>query len=409
MTISSFGSQVGLIAVPLTAAAFLHASAMDMGLFFALSVAPGLLFGLHAGVLIDRWSHKTVLLTGDFVRAVVLLAIPVLWTFGHLSLPYLYAATFVIGVATVFYEVAFYTYVPTLVCAEDLVAANAKLEGSKSAAALFGPGIAGLAVGLLRAPVAIALDGLSFVASWWFVRRIENHHVELSAKSRVTESTWKSLRAGCSYVMRDRFLAPIAFCAGAANFFRMIQGSALMLYQVQVLHMSPTQIGLVTGLGNAGLLVSSAASPQLLKRFGVAKTLAGSAILMTTPLILVPFVPHAGPVVPLICVQFVFSVGLVTFTVNQVSLRQHFTPHEMRSRMNAVMRFMEWGAAPFGALLGGLIATEMGLRMPLIVAGVGSLLAILPLLALRVPATSDEAVEEDPEELPAYLRAEFAA
>lgn len=164
-TISQFGSQVTLLALPLTAALTLHATAADMGLLSAAETAPFLLVGLLAGVWVDRLRRRPILMIADCGRFFLLLLIPLLALLDILRIEALYVIAFFVGILTVFFDVAYQSFLPALVGRAQLVEGNGKLEISQSAAQIAGPGIAGALVQLVTAPFAIVVDALSFLIS----------------------------------------------------------------------------------------------------------------------------------------------------------------------------------------------------------------------------------------------------
>ena len=173
-TISQFGSQVTLLALPLVAAVLLEASPFEMGLLAALEMAPFLLVGLPAGVWVDRWPRRPVLIVGDVGRALVLASVPLAYVLGRLSLPQLYLVAFVSGTLTVFFDVAYMSYLPSLMTRDRLVEGNSKLETTRAAAQIGGPGLAGVLIQAFSAPVAIAADAVSFVISAAFCLAISS-------------------------------------------------------------------------------------------------------------------------------------------------------------------------------------------------------------------------------------------
>src|SRR5215213_2045287 len=171
---SLFGSEITALALPLMAVLLLDASPAQMGFLAAAGTAPFLLCSLPAGVWIDRRQRRPVLIAADIARAVLLLSIPLMASRGILRIEQLYAVTFVVGVLGVFFEVAHYAYVPSLVGRESVVEGNSKLQISYSAAEAGGPGVAGLLVQFISAPGDIAIDAISFLVSAVLLRRIES-------------------------------------------------------------------------------------------------------------------------------------------------------------------------------------------------------------------------------------------
>jgi MFS family permease len=202
-TISQFGSQVSQLALPLAAILVLDASAFEVALLGTVEFLPFLLFALPAGVWVDRLPRKPILVLGDVGRAVALASIPLAYAFDALTIWQLYVVGFVVGVCTVFFDVAYQSYLPSLVDRAQLVDGNSKLEVSRSAAALAGPGLAGVLIGALTAPYAILLDAISFVWSAGLLFRIRTE--EIVPAPTETPSMRRKLGEGLRYLLGHRF------------------------------------------------------------------------------------------------------------------------------------------------------------------------------------------------------------
>jgi MFS family permease len=419
-TISVFGSQFTLLAIPLIAALTLQASPVEMGILAAVDTAPFLLIGLFAGVWVDRLRRRPVLIAADLGRALLLATIPLAAFAGEiaslvgslgaalglgalaplasgslLGLPQLYVVGFLVGVLTVFFDVAYQAYLPALVERSQLVEGNSKLEVSRSAAQLAGPGLAGLVVQYLSAPVAIALDALSFALSAAFLGLIGKPEATPDRAGRA--SLLVEAREGLAVVFGNRLLWSIAGCTGTWNFFGSLAYALYVLFAARELQMAPAALGLAFGAGNVGALVGAVAAARLATRFGVGPTIVGSALLGGLALLPVPFATPELALPLLLGSGLLGSFTSVTYNVNQVSLRQAITPHRLQGRMNATMRFVVWGTMPLGGLAGGALGQELGLRPALLIGVLGSLVAFLwvflsPVRRLeRIPATPPEA------------------
>ena len=396
-TISVFGSQITGLAMPLTAILVLSATPFQVGLLNAMDTLPFLLVGLPAGVWVDRLRRRPILIVADLGRTILLASIPVAFVLGVLSMPQLYAVGLAVGILTVFFDVAYQSYLPALVDRDRLVDGNAKLEISRSAAAVAGPPVGGGLIGLLGAPIAIALDASSFLVSALGILAIRRRepapepHLD-AAGERVGMA--RSIREGLAYVGRHRLLRSIAACTGTANLFGAMAWSVLMLYAVQVLGLTPGTIGLVLGVGSVGFLVGAFLPDRVQRRVGLGPAIVGSALLGGLAVLLVPLAPIAMPLPFLIASQFLVGIGQVVYNVSQVSLRQAITPDAMLGRMNATMRFVVWGTMPVGALVGGILGGTIGLRETLLVGAIGESLAVLfvALSPVRTLRTIPEAV-----------------
>lgn len=379
-TISQLGSQVTLLALPLVAITVLDASAFQVGLLGTVEFAPFVLVGLPAGVWVDRLRRRPVLIAGDLGRAAALLSIPVAYQLDALTIGQLYAVGFVTGVLTVFFDVAYQSYLPALVEPDQLVEGNSKLEISRSGAQIAGPGLAGGLIDLVTAPVAVLADALSFALSAAFVgaiRRGEAAPQRTPAHER-RGSMRREMAEGLRYVLGHRLLRPIAACTATANLFNAVVYAVVILYMVRQLGLRPAAIGLVFAAGNVGFLAGAIVSGRLAARTGIGRAIVVGEAVGALGALAIPLAPRQAAVPLLVAGMAVSTFGSTVYNVNQVSLRQAITPARLHGRMNATMRFMVWGTLPLGSLLGGALGTAIGLRPTLWVGAAGGLVAVLP-------------------------------
>jgi MFS family permease len=395
-TVSQFGSQVTQLALPLTAAITLQATALQMGILGAAEFAPFLLFGLFAGVWADRRPRRRILVAADLGRALLLGLIPLAALFDVLRIELLYAVGFLAGILTVFFDVAYQSYLPLLVERAQLVEGNTKLEVSRSVAQVAGPGLGGALVQLLTAPVAIAVDALSFLASAAFlatIRRAEPH-----PRGGPRPGVWSDIGAGVGVVFGNPLLRAIAGCTATSNLFSNVGMAVYVLYVTRELGVTPSLLGVVFAVGSGGALVGALLAGRIARRFGLGSTIVGSALLF--PLGSLMVVAAGGPplVVAAILVagQAAQTFCSPVYNVNQVSLRQAITPDRLQGRMNATMRFVVWGTIPIGSLAGGFLGDAIGLRPTLLVGALGSGLSFLWVLLSPVRALRDQPVPVEP-------------
>jgi MFS family permease len=379
-TVSQFGTQFTQLALPLAAIDVLHVSAFQVAALTTVEFLPFLLVSLPAGVWVDRLRRRPILVVGDLSRALLLGSVPVAYWLGELTMAQLYAVAFLAGIATVFFDVAYQSYLPSIVERHQLVDGNGKLEISRAAAQLGGPGLAGIVVNVLRAPAALVFDAVSFVGSALFIFSIRKGESSVrtdAPRRRMREE----LREGLQYVLRHPFLKNIAACTALFNFFGNMAFAVVLVFARRELHLSPLAIGLAFTLSNIGPLIAAFNTDRISKRFGVGRTIIGASVLGGPMTLLVAFAPHGNNA--LLLLVPVFTVGglaNVIYNVTQVSLRQAVTPERMQGRMNAVMRFIVWGTIPLGAIIGGVLASKIGVRETVIVGGIGCCLPFLPVL-----------------------------
>ncbi|MFN8621962.1 MAG: MFS transporter [Chloroflexota bacterium] len=380
-TISQFGSQVSLLAIPLVAIVVLGANAFEVALLSTVEFLPFILFSLPAGAWVDRLRRRPILIAGDLGRAVSLASVPIAYALGVLSVPQLLVVGFVNGTLTVFFDVAYQSYLPSIVERDRILEGNSKLEVTRTLAQSAGPALAGGLIGLVTAPVAIVMDAISFLGSGlfvWLIRRPEaapDQHLDEHGRPR--QGLRREVADGLRYVLGNRYLRSIAACTGSANLFTNLAMATYLLYVVRVLGLDAAQIGVVFGLGNVAALFGAVLAERFGRWFGVGPTIVASAFTSGVALVLVPLAPVSSPIPLLLISGAVSAVSNVVYNITQVSFRQAITPTAMQGRMNATMRFIVWGTIPIGTILGGILATSLGLHETL---WIGSLLGLLPFL-----------------------------
>jgi len=410
-TVSQFGTQITLLALPLAAIDVLHASAFKVAALTTVEFLPFLLVSLPAGVWVDRLPRRPILIVGDLARAALLASIPIAYAFDALTIWQLYGVAFCFGIATVFFDVAYQSYLPSLVERTQLVDGNAKLEISRSAAQLGGPGVAGLLVDWLKAPVAILFDAVSFLGSALFIFRIRKEEGSPEGQAAPRRRMREDLGEGLRYVLTHRYLKNIAACTALFNFFGLMGFAVLLVFARRDLELSAKAIGLAFMLGNIGPLIAAFYTNRISNRLGVGPTIIGAAVLGGPMFLLVPFAPHGNAALAVLAPAFlVGGFSNVIYNVTQLSLRQAITPERIQGRMNSVMRFIVWGTIPLGSLVGGGLAAWLDVKTALIIGGIGSTLSFLPVFFSPVRALREmpESKDEEPLVDPLLADAELA-
>lgn len=361
-SISQFGSQITLLALPLTAIVLLQASAFEMGLLTAAGSAPFLLIGLLAGVWVDRHRRRPILLGANLGRALLLAAIPLAALLGWLRIELLYVVAFAAGLLTVFFDVAYLAYLPALASREHLVEGNAKLEMSRSVAQIAGPGVAGGLVQVVGAPLAIVADAVSYLLAAAFVWRIRADEPVISAKHR--DGVRAELLEGLRSIVGDPVLRSIAACTGTLNLFSNAAQAVFILFLVRDLGVEPAQTGLLMMALGPGALIGALVASRVAGRFGVGRTICAAPILSLVPAVLIATAggPRSVALAVLALALFLQALLGAIYNVTQVSLRQTIVPDRLQGRMNASMRFLVWGTLPIGSLVGGVLGEAVGLR-----------------------------------------------
>jgi MFS family permease len=394
-TVSQLGTQVSQLALPLAAILVLDASAFEVAVLGGVLFLPFLLFTLPAGVWIDRLPRKPILVVADLGRAVLLATVPIAYALDALTIWQLYAVAFGVGVGTVFFDVAYQSYLPSLVRQDQLVEGNSKLEVSRSAAFVAGPGLAGVLVGALTAPYAILLDALSFLGSAGFLARIRTK--EERPERAADAHLGRELVEGLRYLLGHRYWRPFAACTATSNFFSQVTFSIFLVYAVRELDLSPQLIGFSLVPVGIGGLAGAVLANRIATRFGVGPTIIGAAALFGPAGLLVPLAPTSAPL-PFLALSFaLLGVAGIVYNITGISLVQTLTPERLLGRLNASRRFIVWGTIPLGALTGGVLATAFGLRTTLVIGAVGACTCFLPILFSPLRTLRAMPTEQEPD------------
>lgn len=376
-TVSLLGSQVTLLAMPLTAAMALNASPLQMGALGTVQYIPWLAVGLFAGAWIDRRRRRPVMIAADLGRMALLSLIPLAAAAGILRMEFLYAVGFLVGVLNVFFDVAYSAYLPALVPGDRLVEGNSKLQASASLAEISGPGLAGTLIQLATAPLAIAVDALSFFVSALSLMWIAAPESR-PASTDASHNLLAEIREGLRLVFSNPILRAFALASLTTNFFVDVHLAVFVLYATREVGMTPVILGTVLAVGSIGGLVGSLCAGPLANRLGLGRTLVVAQVLVTLAVLAIPLSGRQFWIaVPTIIVaEVLWGFAVVIYVVNTASLRQAITPPQCQGRVMASLRCVTWGVAPLGFLLGGILGEIIGLRATLVVAVIGPLLSV---------------------------------
>lgn len=372
-TISQFGSQVSGLALPLVAILVLDASTFEVAALGVVQFAPFIFFTLPAGVWVDRLPRRPILIAGDLGRAGLLATVPAAYLADLLTLGQLYVVGFLVGICTVFFDVAYQSYLPSLVDREQIIDGNSKLEISRSAAQVGGPGFAGVLVQLFTAPYAVLLDAVSFLGSGLFILRIRKLEERvLSTAKDERPGMWVELKEGLRFVLGNPYLRAQAGCTATSNLFFSLVFAIYLVYAVRVLDLSPGVIGVVFSIGSVGSLLAAFTSRRITGRLGIGPTTILVTLLQGPALLLIALAPVESPLPFLVVGGVLTGFVVVVYNITQLSYRQAICPERLQGRMNSVMRFIVWGTIPLGSLAGGALGTWVGLQETLVIGAVGA-------------------------------------
>jgi MFS family permease len=397
-TVSTFGSLVTRTALPFTAILLLDASPSAISVLRVSELLPGFAFGLIAGAWVDRLSRKPIMIATDLSRALLVAVVPLAAFLGWLGLGHLYVIAALVSVLSVFFDVAYQSFLPSLVKNDELVEANSKLSAAMSVAEASAFSSAGWLIQLLTAPVAMLVDALTFIVSAGLVARIKEP--ELRAKPIASESRpsiASDVMEGLRAVWRQPILRGMVVAGVAQNLAFGLVGTAFLLYVNQEVGFDPGILGMIFAVGGVSSFLGAMIAGRL-PRYGTGAVMVASLLLAAIGQSFVPLATAANAVGLLFLVgqQIVADSALTVYDINQVSLRQAIAPAHVLGRINASVRVTEIGAVLLGTIVAGYIGETVGLRETLW-AGVGLSLLAAVALALspvravrRIPETAVE-------------------
>lgn len=368
--------------MPVLAVQVLGASEWEMGLLNAATMAAFLVIGLPAGAWVDRMRKRRVLIVADLVRAVVLAGVVAAALTGVASMPLLYVAALAISAATVFFDVSHQSYVPGLVGLDHVVEGNSKLQSTASVAMVAGPALGGQLLRIVSAPFLIGINAVLYAFSAFYVARIR--HVEELPARESRRPLVVEIREGLAFVGRQPLLRRMVACTSIGNLFGSIGGALEAIYILRLLGISEATFGTILSAGAIGGLLGAVSAERIARWVGEARVIPVTAIGWAAPLALVPLasvlpIPRA---VTLVAALGLTSFLVVVYNVATVSFRQRLCPPALLGRMNASVRFIVWGSAPLGGLLGGWLGTSLGVVPALWIGVAGALIAAVPVLPL---------------------------
>ncbi|MFI9363192.1 MFS transporter [Kitasatospora sp. NPDC053057] len=384
-TVSLLGTQVTNLALPLTAIGAFGATDEQVGLLRFLQLVPYLGLALVIGVWADRHRRRPVMLGANLVRLVLLALVPLLYWWHALDLPVLMVIACTVGIASVVFDVSWMSYVPVLVRSpEHYVEASARMSTSSSAADVAGPGLGGVLVSAVSAPVAVLVDACSYLVSVLSLLSIRT--TEPAPEPAAERHLWRELKDGMGWVTRNPVLRSLALIGFCCNFSMITVWTMFLLYGHHDLHLGDGTIGAVFSTASVGGLIGALVARRVIARFPLGRVyLVAQSVLLLGP----GLIPAAAGPRPVMIGMFVLSffstyLGLGVAGVIIVSLRQAVTPQSMMGRMTAAFRTLLFGGGSLGGLAAGLLTGQLGARGALTVAAVGSAAVVVGLLVSPV-------------------------
>ncbi|NBE94642.1 MFS transporter [Nonomuraea sp. KC401] len=383
-TASQLGTQATLVTLPLVAVVALGAGVGELGALRAAEQAPILLCSLLAGAWVDRRRSRDVMVAADLGRAATLAAIPVAYALGVLGMPALFAAAFLVGVLSVYFDVAYQASLVRLVEHDRLAQGNSALEGTRSAAQIGGPALGGALVSLLSAPVAVVASAAFYTLSFLSILRIRRPE-PLPGPSGTPASMGRRIAEGLRLVTRDPTLRAVGLSTAAYQFALAALMTVYLVFLARELRLPGAAVGLALAATGPGALAGALLAARLPGRYGFGVVMVSAALLGDAVMLAVPALHGSSPgtLAALMAINFAFGACGQLVNVTMMGVRQAVTPVLMQGRVVATISFAGMGLTPLGSLLGGWLAGQWGLRAGLLVSAAA--MALSPLVMLMSP------------------------
>ncbi len=375
-TVSSIGDQMSGLALPVLAVTILNASEWQVGMMNAAGLSMFLLIGLPAGAWVDRWRKRRVMITADVVRMVVVLSIPILYFFGDLQMWYLIAAAAVMSVANVFFDVSYQSVLPLMLPKDQMPKANSALETTMQTSGIAGPAIVGGLLTLVKAPVLLIIDALTFLVSFVAISQIKIQESAVPKHERQPLKT--EIIDGVKFVSKHPIISRITISTSVYNFFSTGIQTLAPILVLRTMDASPALYGLVFSIGAVAGLMGAVSSAKIGEKLGQ-----GNTVILTMALSgiasfgfpIAAAIGDASAIPFVIASQALFSFCGLVYNITQVSARQALCPEHLLGRMNASIRFFVWGVMPISALASGALATAFGMVPVMLGGAIGALSA----------------------------------
>jgi MFS family permease len=377
-TVSEVGSQLTNLALPVFAVTMLNVNESQMGFLNAASTASFLLVGLIAGAWVDRWVKRRVMIWADVVRMLAILSVPVLYFSGVIQVWHLFVVAAIMGLATVFFDVAYQSFVPIVVPKQQIASANSSLETTNQLSTIGGPAIVGGLLSIVKAPALLVADSLTFLVSTISLSAIRDREVPKPKAER--KKLRHEIAEGLKFVWNNKIIRAVSFTTSTSNLFSTAQATLVPLVILRDLHISPAVFGVIESIAAVGGLLGAVTAAKLSKAIGEGQVIAYSAVLMGFTAFAPAIAAGSSQLVAIVVLclgQFVGMFTVLTYNITQVSARQRLCPEHLLGRMNASIRFFVWGVMPIGALISGAAATAFGIIPVLWFAAIGVFLSAI--------------------------------
>jgi MFS family permease len=398
-SVSIFGSLVTRTALPFAAILVLGAGPLEIAAIRACEIVGGLAVGLVAGAWVDRLRRRPVMIAADIGQAVILASVPIAALTGWLSIPQLVVVALLASAFETAHNAADNAYLPTVVEREHLVDANSALTASRSVAEFSAFSISGFLVQIFTAPIAIAIDSISFLVSALVLGTIRRPEAAPRPPAG-REPLIAEIREGLRPIARSATLRAIAAASSGSHFLWGVFGSLYLLFASEELGLDPATIGLIAAIGGASSLVGAVLAGRLSRRLGIGPTILLGLVAFTAASALLPLAP-AGSIAIAIVVLVIAQVGDLGATINEInelSLVQSIVPNNLMGRVSSSLEFLTHSWLLVGTVVGGVVGEWFGIRFALWIGVLGGVagIAFLWLSPLRTLRTATIPESEQP-------------
>lgn len=362
------------LALPVLAVVMLHASEWQIGLMNAAGLSAFLLIGLPAGAWVDRWVKRRVMIWADVVRMFTVASVPFVWWSGHLTMWYVIATAAVMSVASVFFDVSYQSVLPLLLPKNQLQKANSALETTAQTSSVAGPAIIGFLLTVLKAPLLLLADAVSFLISWVGIALMKVEETPTPKQDR--QPLRKEIAEGVRFVAKHPIISRITWTTSVSNLFSSAIHTLMPILVLRTMAVPASLYGLMFTAGAIGGLIGAVSAPKLGKLFGQGNLIIAATTLSGIACFALPIAAMLGNQtigIPLItAAETLISFSALVYNITQVSARQALCPEHLLGRMNASIRFFVWGVLPISAISAGALATWFGIIPVMIVASIGA-------------------------------------
>lgn len=382
-TVSLFGAQITVLALPTVAIILLHASPFEVGVLAAMPWLAYVSVGLFAGVIVDQMPRRRLMVTADLVRALALGSVPLAFLFSVQSLVYLYLVAATVGICNVFFEVSYQAYLPTLLERDQLLEGNAKLVLGQAAALTGGPALGGLLISTIGGALAMIANAFSYLFSAICLGAITKKEDTSNRESKLNTGIAEIVN-GIRFVMRQPVIRTLTGVSAMQNFGEFMADPMLLIFMYVELHLSPSVVGLTVAIGSTGFLLGAAVVARLTSKLGIGPMLAFSSLLGASAFLVLPLGMLGVPVLWVILWRLLFGLHVPTYNVNVLSIRQMIVPDRLQGRVNATNRIIANSAGVLAPLLGGALGNVWGPAPIIFLGGIVFLLGSSPILTKSV-------------------------